>query len=507
MEDWTSGYVADIGYTYGYYAELNPLAARLALLVSGIVPPTVTNACELGFGQGVSINAHAAASTARWFGTDFNPGQAAFAQELAAAAQSKASLHDEAFDEFCSRTDLPDMDFIGLHGIWSWISDANRQVIVDFVRRKLKVGGVLYISYNTQPGWAAAAPLRDLLTDHAETMGAPGQGIVSRIDAALNFTEKLLATNPRYLSANPQVAERLKKIMTQDRHYVAHEYFNRDWEPMSFAKFSNWVTPAKVTFAASAALLEHVDSLNLTPEQQALVKDIPDPRFRQSVRDFCINAQFRRDYWIRGARPLVGAAQREAIDRQLVVLTKRPQDVSLNIGEAKLNEAVYLPFLEQLADGKPKSIGQIAAALAPKSISIMQVVQALTVLAGKGDLQAAQPAEETEAAKRTAGNLNKHLMNQARMGGPVVFLASPVTGGAVGASRFDQIFLSAIHDGEKSLDGWVKRGWQELARQGQRLTRDGKPIQSEADSLARMKEFATDFSEKRLAVYRGLGIA
>jgi len=44
---------------------------------------------------------------------------------------------------------LPDFDYIGLHGIWSWISDENRQVIVDFIRKKLKVGGVLYISYNT----------------------------------------------------------------------------------------------------------------------------------------------------------------------------------------------------------------------------------------------------------------------------------------------------------------------------------------------------------------------
>lgn len=30
MSDWTSGYVADIGYTYGYYSELNPLRIKLA---------------------------------------------------------------------------------------------------------------------------------------------------------------------------------------------------------------------------------------------------------------------------------------------------------------------------------------------------------------------------------------------------------------------------------------------------------------------------------------------
>ena len=32
MNDWTSGYVADIGYTFGYYLELSPLRANLAFL-------------------------------------------------------------------------------------------------------------------------------------------------------------------------------------------------------------------------------------------------------------------------------------------------------------------------------------------------------------------------------------------------------------------------------------------------------------------------------------------
>ena len=49
--------------------------------------------------------------------------------------------------------DVP--DFVGLHGVWSWISNANRAAVVEFLRRKLKPGGVLYISYNASPGWAA----------------------------------------------------------------------------------------------------------------------------------------------------------------------------------------------------------------------------------------------------------------------------------------------------------------------------------------------------------------
>ena len=102
----------------------------------------------------------------RWWGTDFNPAQAGFAQELAVASGAGARLFDESFAEFCHRADLPDFDYIGLHGIWSWISDPNRAVIVDFVRRKLKVGGVLYMSYNTYPGWAPMLPLQHLSLIH-----------------------------------------------------------------------------------------------------------------------------------------------------------------------------------------------------------------------------------------------------------------------------------------------------------------------------------------------------
>lgn len=62
MSDWTAGYVADIGYTYGYYTELNPLRVRLTFLNAGLLPPVMGTACELGFGQGMSANLHAAAS-------------------------------------------------------------------------------------------------------------------------------------------------------------------------------------------------------------------------------------------------------------------------------------------------------------------------------------------------------------------------------------------------------------------------------------------------------------
>ncbi|MDR0779900.1 MAG: class I SAM-dependent methyltransferase, partial [Pseudomonadales bacterium] len=178
--DWSAGYVSEVGYTYGYYPEMNPLRARLLLLQNGIAPPpTLGQACELGFGQGVSTAVHAAASPVQWYGTDFNPSQAGFAQELVEKSGADAKLYDSSFEEFCQRDDLPEFDYIGLHGIWSWISDENREYIVDFAKRKLKVGGLLYISYNTLPGWAAFAPIQHLMSMHSDTMGTGGQGVIN----------------------------------------------------------------------------------------------------------------------------------------------------------------------------------------------------------------------------------------------------------------------------------------------------------------------------------------
>jgi len=65
VSDWTEGYVADIDYTYGYYEELNPLRLLVPFLNVGLQPPEIATACELGYGQGVSVNLHAAASSAR----------------------------------------------------------------------------------------------------------------------------------------------------------------------------------------------------------------------------------------------------------------------------------------------------------------------------------------------------------------------------------------------------------------------------------------------------------
>lgn len=510
MSDWTAGYVADIGYTFGYYSELNPQRVKLAFVNKGLVFPEFGAACELGFGQGLSANLHAAATVTEWHGTDFNPAQAGFARELAEVSGSGAKLYDEAFADFATRSDLPDFDYIGLHGIWSWISDENRAVIVDFIRRKLKVGGVLYISYNTLPGWAAFAPMRHLMTEHAEVIGSEGRGIVSRINDAIDFADKLIATNPLFARANPQVGERIKKLKDQNRHYLAHEYFNKDWHPMHFATMAEWLEPAKLSYACSAHYLDHIDGINLSADQQKFLSEIPDAMFKESVRDFMINQQFRRDYWVKGARRMNILEQAELMREQRVILVAHRPDVSLKVtgslGEAEMNAGIYGPILDELADHKPKTLGQLEMALKAKNVTFGQIMEATMILSGAGHVLPVQDDAVANKARKHTDKINQHILKKARGSGDIGYIASPVTGGGILLSRFYQLFLLAMASGKKQPAEWAQYAWNLLATQGQKILKDGKPIDSPEDNLAELTAQANAFNTKTLPILKALQI-
>ncbi len=508
---WGEGYTTTLDYVFGYNRELNPVCLPLAFLEAGLVPPDVRSACELGFGQGFSVNIHAAGSNCAWYGTDFNPAHAAVARSLASASGASAQLFDQSFDEFCRRGDLPDFDFICLHGIWSWISHENRQVIVDFVRRKLRVGGVLLISYNTQPGWAAVLPIRDLLTRHIEVMTGTGHAIDPGIADAFAFVEKLLVLAPKFVRAHPVVAEWIEQTRKRDSRYLAHEYFNRHWHPTPFAELAESLTGAKLTFVASADPLERVTALHLTSAQQAALTEIPDAVFREAVRDFMVNRLFRRDYWIKGPRRLSAAERLEAIRQQRIMLTTHRPDVgrtvSGGLGGGDMAANIFEPLLDALADHAPRTVGQIADAMEPRGLRFGQVYEALTVLEGKRDVFPVQDdAAQTVAEPRTE-KLNRYIIDKSRSNPEWLVLASPVTGGGVPVPRAQQLFLLALANGRKTPDEWAQTAWQVYSTQKEGVVKDGKPLKTAEENVAELTARAHEFAAERLPILRALQIA
>ena len=219
MTDWTDGYISDIEYGPGFYAEQTPAHLDIVCLLRGIEPPVAKGEafayCELGCGVGQTALVVAAANPqADVWGFDFNPAHIARARLLARqGAVDNIRFEEDSFEQLADgeRADLPLFDYITLHGVWSWVSLENRQHIVRFIDRYLKPGGLVYVSYNAQPGWSNAGPLQRLLRMGAGLSQARSdKRVLQALDLAQAFSEAGAISIPTAM------VERLKKEKTED---------------------------------------------------------------------------------------------------------------------------------------------------------------------------------------------------------------------------------------------------------------------------------------------------
>jgi len=171
-----------------------------------------------------------------------------------------------------------------------------------------------------------------------------------------------------------------------------------------------------------------------------------------------------------------------------------------------MQETIYNPILDLLADHKTRTIGQIELALQGQGIALPQIIQAVFILIGAGHANSVQDEVIIPKAKKHCDKLNAHLMQKARSGGDISFLASPVTGGGVTVTRFPQLFLLALSQGKKQPAEWAQFTWALLDAQNQKILKDGKPLATAEENLAELTEQAQLFATKQLPILKALQI-
>lgn len=506
---WNDGYTAEINYTSGYYPELSPTRIKMILLAAGVdhaVPDDATY-LELGFGQGLSLLINAATNSGRYYGNDFNPGQVANARELAEAMGKPLTLLEDSFEQLAARTDLPEFDYVCLHGIWSWVSDGSRKAILDMLASRLRPGGAVLISYNATPGWSPEAPLRNLLAEYA---GREASGTLpDRVEQSIGFVDRVFTANAAYFVANPALKGRFDKIKQQDRTYVTHEYFNHHWEPMSFSRVADTLAQAKLTYAASAKIYDNLPGISIPPAARQVLAEIRDPVLRETTRDYFINQRFRRDVFVKGPRPITPPDYRKRVEGMRFILlgnpASRPTKIVTAVGEVNLREAIYKPVVEALAKAPDCSatVGELMAATQAGSLTLENVWEALLVLSGTGFVSPASPSATPDADAAAAAALNAVLLERAQVSAGVGFLAAPKLGGGIAVSRIEQLFVRALQLGEKDPVAYV---WGILSSQRQRVVAKGQAIESEKDNRAELKRIFAKFEKDRADVLRRVGV-
>jgi hypothetical protein len=98
-------------------------------------------------------------------------------------------------------------------------------------------------------------------------------------------------------------------------------------------------------------------------------------------------------------------------------------------------------------------------------------------------------------------------MLKARSSNEISYLSSPVTGGGVIVGRFQQLFLLVLQQGKKKPEEWATFVAQILATQGEKIVKDGKPLETAEEQLAELINQANEFSVKKLPILKSLQIA
>lgn len=196
-------------------------------------PARAGRVLEIGCASGGHIIPLAAAwPEARFVGVDLSPVQIAAGEaRIERLGLANIALTARSLEAIGPSDGL--FDTIICHGVYSWIPEALREILLQVVAERLAPDGLATISFNVLPGWRLFQIARDSLILHARLQSAGAD----RAAQAREFIDRLSSeSNGRY-SFGRFWRDEARRIAAGGDDYIAHEMFERDNEPIAFADF------------------------------------------------------------------------------------------------------------------------------------------------------------------------------------------------------------------------------------------------------------------------------
>lgn len=439
MTVWNDGYLVDTPYPHLVQRELSPAWLGAVLTALGQRAPALAPGfryCELGCGQGLnSLLMAAAYPAAEFVAVDFNAQHIAHGRRMAqTAGLDNLRFVQVDFAELAESAQEQGFDFIVLHGVYSWVSAANRVAIQGFVDRALKHAGVLYLGYMSHPGLSAFASAQRLLWASAQAAKGDAR---QRLQIGLQTLRAWRDSGAGYFIEHPDVAQRLARNTDEDLAYLAHELLCEHWTPLHSADVIDTFAAIGCSFVGSATALENIDALSLPANCLPLLAGLDNTAQRESAKDIARNQSQRRDIFVRHAQALDGNEHRHALlNGRWAALPGAPQAgapiFDTRIGPVQGSAQLFDPLLQALAQG-PQFFAELAQrpGLAAQIGNLSSALQSL-LWAGFVHPLHATPVNPVHCHK-----LNRLLVEGALQGAGYAHLAAPGLGGAVVADLLE----------------------------------------------------------------------
>lgn len=350
-----------VDYPDFFHREMTPTWLRSATTALGhrCVPtgqPFVWMELGCGAGMGALLTA-AAHPEGRFIGVDIDPGHIAVAKERAASTgvANVEFVHDDVVRMAQAADDAwPQCDFIVLHGVYAWVTEATRAAIREVVRRQLKPGGLVYVAYMSHPGSSGLAAAQRLMRQVA------AQGAGGAVRQSLDVLRRLEQSGAGYFAATPEMGRQLAHMEREEDAYLAHEFLSADWQPLHVADVMRDFGEVGCGYVGSATLIENIDAVSIPAGVQDILRDITDPALAQTVRDMARNQSLRRDIYQRsetaGSHRLSADEHRTQLLQQTIAAApgapvRGPLRLDTRIGVVEAPDAWFTPLLQALTRG------------------------------------------------------------------------------------------------------------------------------------------------------------
>lgn len=511
MQTQDAGSTEDLDYVGGFYAEMSPVRLNFIAALNGVAGPHLDDGfdyCELGCGLGDTTNLLAASlPQGQFVGIDLSETHIGAAQSLASAGGLE-NIRFLAADVAALDADaLPEFDYITMHGLYSWVPEPVRAAIDAFVRRKLKPGGLLHVSYNAQPGANNLATLRRYYIDRAARMSG---SLLERADAITRELESLRQAGAPLFRENPTAQRLFEIIRDNDRRYLVHEMFAEGWQPLAFSQAQSRFAACGLRFIGDSEIMENLLEHCTLPDFTAQVAASGDRLQQEALKDLIHNRSFRRDVYQRPDSSASPPAH-DLFDALLLCTTQPRGEVREQVqvtGGTLSLAGGWFDRIRELLEYDVLSVAEILADPVLAGCGRNELRQGLKLACIDGALG---PAARRDVSRRTlplermtiAAPLNRVLLERFSDQRERLVLASPVTGRGVEVGRMEAVLLAAT--GRPAPVQWIEQWLREcgisLKRSGGEASASG-PI----DERAALGQIVEVFCSTRLPKLASLGI-
>lgn len=195
-----------------------------------------------------------------------------------------------------SHEHLGTYDYIIAHGFYSWVDEETKDNFLRLCKEHLAENGILYMSYNTYPGWHKMDSVRALLEfankdvdtlNHREKV-RHGKTVASKLGALMLEYDTVKNQQGPFLQS-------LRQTLQKQDCYVGHDHLEPVNTPVYFHQCIDHMTKHGFTYLCDCDLnLSFPDVYDETLRTKLQELAPHDPLAREQYIDFMLNTAFRK---------------------------------------------------------------------------------------------------------------------------------------------------------------------------------------------------------------------